>query len=245
MRYLSFLLLSSVLLATCDTDKLAASDWSQIRAEYDRHRHAFVATESGYAARNPGNGWVARLDGKGFTLDADKAAWQWGLELRSVSGQAAVHGYKPSITGNTLTYHRGEQLDEWFTNRPSGLEHGYTVHQRPANGLSFRLAVRGALRASGSGDAVRFTRDGVTVLTYSGLKAWDANRNPLPARMTGYGSELELIVDDSGVKYPVTVDPTIQVAYAKASNPSLYRSVRHQRRDFREYCGRRGVVGRQ
>lgn len=197
---------------------VSQSDWTQIRAEYDRHRHAFVATESGYTARNPANQWVAEFDGAGFTLRGQSQTW--GLELRALSGEAVPAGTDPAVQKDKLTYRRGRDLEEWFINRPSGLEHGYVVHKRPSNGLSFRLAVRGDLRAAGSGDAIQLTRDGVTRLTYSGLKVWDATGKPLHASMTGYGNEIELKVDDTLARYPVTVDPAIQQAYLKASNTS-------------------------
>jgi SAM-dependent methyltransferase len=135
-----------------------------------------------------------------------------------MSGATVAKGSDPAVHNDKLTYRRGRDLEEWFVNRPSGLEHGYVVHKRPSNGLSFRLAVRGDLRASGSGDALQLTRNGVTTLTYSGLKVWDATGKPLPARMTGYGNEIELSVDDTQARYPVTVDPTVQQAYLKASN---------------------------
>jgi hypothetical protein len=196
--------------------KLPESDWAQIRAEYERHRHSFVPTPSGYMARNLGNNWVAEFDGAGFTLRGQSHTW--GLELVALSGVAVAKGTDPSVHKDKLTYRRGRDLEEWFVNGPSGLEHGYIVHKRPSNGLSFRLAVRGDLRASGSGDALQLTRNGVTTLTYSGLKVWDATGKPLPARMAGYGNEIELSVDDTQARYPVTVDPTVQQAYLKASN---------------------------
>jgi len=105
--------------------------------------------------------------------------------------------------------------------------HGFTVHRRPAqlgeaSVLSFDLAVRGTLRprvlpgARGVGfdDA-----NGHAVLTYSGLLAFDADGVVLDARIEADASGLWILVQEASARYPITVDPTVQVAYLKASNP--------------------------
>lgn len=50
---------------------LLANDWASIRAAYEAGRHAFFATEQGHQARSHGNGWRARFDGQGVTLEPD------------------------------------------------------------------------------------------------------------------------------------------------------------------------------
>jgi hypothetical protein len=60
---------------------------------------------------------------------------------------------------------------------------------------------------------------GDDALTYRGLKAWDADGHDLPACFDVKGAnQLVLAVDDAGARYPVTIDPIAQQAYAKASN---------------------------
>ena len=136
--------------------------------------------------------------------------------------------------GGRIAYRWDEALTEWYINDPRGLEHGYTVYQRPeVDGtsragelLQFTLAVRGGLRASASGDgrAVNFmSAGGATVVSYSGLTVFDADGKLLPARfevVTGVGAAdvLRLSVDDHAARYPLTIDPIAQQAYLKASN---------------------------
>ena len=55
-------------------------------------------------------------------------------------------------------------------------------------------------------------------LTYSELKVWDAEGRNLTARFLVERDGVRLIVDASGARYPVTVDPIAQQAYLKASN---------------------------
>ena len=64
---------------------LLRSDWSAIRAEYEKHRHAAYPVEGQpgvWQARNPGQQWRTRFDGRGFLAQPDGAEWRWGLELQ-------------------------------------------------------------------------------------------------------------------------------------------------------------------
>ena len=60
-------------------------DWEQIRAEYERHRHAAFPDADGFHARNFGQQWLARWNGRGVSLEPDGQTWRWGLELAGVS----------------------------------------------------------------------------------------------------------------------------------------------------------------
>ena len=85
--------------------------------------------------------------------------------------------------------------------------------------LRLQLAVRGTLRAQGSGQSIGFADTaGTTVLTYGGLKAWDATGRALPAQMHGEGDRVHIEVAAQDAQYPVTIDPIAQMAYLKASN---------------------------
>ena len=237
-------------------DGLAKSDWTSIRAAYEAGRHAFQPTEGGWQARNPGQQWLTNFDGRGFVAQPNDNAWQWGLELTSYgfSGNERAISGVPAVTaaGQRLTYQWAAGVQEWFVNDQRGLEHGFTLTERPpeisnfkfeisepasqiaapgsqlsnykfqiSNPLAFTLAVRGDLRAALSGDAqgVRFLDGhGATVLTYSGLKVWDADGKTLPSRFETAGAGVRLLVDERGARYPLTIDPIAQQAYLKAEN---------------------------
>ncbi len=159
---------------------LTHSDWKSIRQEYERHRHAAVAVDGDFRARNPGQQWLTRFDGRGFTVEPaiagvepEEARWRWGLELQSygfpghqrvISGQANV-----TAQDNRVTYDWDAGLREWFVNDRRGLEHGFTLVSRPPGAgdsqlgagdprpgagvwLELRLAVRGDLRAQEHAD---------------------------------------------------------------------------------------------
>ncbi|MEZ5352872.1 MAG: FG-GAP repeat protein [Bryobacteraceae bacterium] len=203
---------------------MPAADWSAIRAEYERHRHAAVADPGGYEARNPGQQWMTKFDQRGFTVQPDDGAWSWGLELTSWGSAGRMQESRPAAPAadaNRVRYERGGGLEEWFVNDGRGLEQGFTVRERPEGEAELRLelAVRGGLEPRAEADGVRFVdRSGGAVVRYTGLKAWDADGRVLPARFEVMAARVRMAVDARNARYPVTVDPIAQQAYLKASN---------------------------
>ncbi|MFO0875182.1 MAG: hypothetical protein U0575_14595 [Phycisphaerales bacterium] len=206
---------------------ISASDWSSLRAAYEANRHAALAVDGGYRARNPGQQWTTRFDGRGFVTTPDHAQWTWGLDLVQwglEGSEGEVGGVAPMwADGQRVTYEWDASLSEWYLNDGRGLEHGYTVLARPegAGTLVFTLAVRGDLCPEAQGDArgVRFiASDGATALTYAGLVAFDADGRTLPASIEATCDTIRIHVDDRTARYPLTIDPIAQAAYLKASN---------------------------
>ncbi|MDX1983962.1 MAG: FG-GAP repeat protein [Bryobacteraceae bacterium] len=202
---------------------LTAADWNGIRAEYDRHRHA---VSSGLSARNPGQRWQLRFDGRGFSVEPDGGQWKWGLGLtgygfgggamRPIAGRARV-----TTDLNRVHYDWDPTLREWYVNGSQGLEHGFTLRKRPAGKgkLELRLQSRGGLTPVPAAGSIHFTdAAGRAIVTYAGLKVWDADGKPLPAAMKPQPGGLTIEVDEQAARYPITIDPVAQQAYLKASN---------------------------
>lgn len=209
---------------------LATSDWSGIRAAYEAERHAAHRQEDGtLTAPNPGQKWHTEFDGKGFTVSPDHGQWTWGLELTACGGQP-IPSASSTITheGGKISCQRDTHLTEWFINDSRGLEQGWTIQSKSAGAspastnLTLTLALRGNLKARISADpsSVSFlTQSGTNALSYSGLKAWDADGKNLAARFEDAGKDTILIVvDDRNARYPITIDPLAQQAYLKAGN---------------------------
>lgn len=82
--------------------------------------------------------------------------------------------------------------------------------------------MRGNLIAKLSSDknAVSFCdSNGISILNYGGLKAWDSNGTPLSTRFQLIANQrLAVEIDDRRAKYPIRIDPIAQRAYLKASN---------------------------
>ncbi|MCG8405707.1 MAG: FG-GAP repeat protein [Phycisphaerales bacterium] len=218
-------------------DALSASDWSGIRAAYDVNRHAAFETDKGYQAHNPGQRWRTRFQGRSFLTTPDAGGWSWGLELLSHGREGAERFVDvPSCIhadGERVNYEWDETLTEWYVNDRRGLEHGYTVHQRPEvpiDGvpvpyLRFTLAVRGNLRPRVCDDARNMTFVdvfGAAVVNYSGLTVYDAEGAFVPAWFEAMPASSTavfcIVVDDTDAIYPLTIDPIGHQAYLKASN---------------------------
>ena len=143
-----------------------------------------------FVAWNPGQRWSVSFDRRGFLAQPKGESWSWGLALAGYGyGDSLIKtpplASKVSAEGQRLTYQWDANLEEWFINDERGLEHGFTVQQRPSGAheeaaLAFNLQVLGGLRPEivAAADGVRFLdSEGATALTYSGLKAWDAQRD--------------------------------------------------------------------
>ncbi|MEE2888658.1 MAG: hypothetical protein VX951_14610, partial [Planctomycetota bacterium] len=174
---------------------LTDGQWTSIRAAYEAGRHAVTKVDGAHQARNPGQGWLTRFEDGGFAVKPDAGAWTWGLELRSYgfvgNEQEVGTPSKVQADGGRMSYRWDALLEEWYLNDTRGLEHGYTLHQRPArkasdaqSPLAFTLAVRGGLspQITDNQRGVRFVDpNGGTALTYTGLIAFDADGKDVPA----------------------------------------------------------------
>ena len=105
---------------------LAKSDWASIRAAYQAGQHAVQPVEGGWQARNPGQQWTTKFDGRGFVTEPKGGGWQWGLELKSYgfAGQERAVGGVPGVeaVGQRLSYQWDGAVQEWWVNDGRGLE---------------------------------------------------------------------------------------------------------------------------
>ena len=126
----------------------------------------------------------------------------------------------PSVVGNRVTYQFPDGK-QWFANGPLGLEQGFTITGAPAGEgpLRLELGVSGNVSVSGH-DPTRLTLSDQagTRLTYSGLTAFDAAGHELRATLAASGHRITISVADRGARYPIVVDPFIQLA--KLVDPS-------------------------
>ena len=207
---------------------LSVADWSSIRRQYEQHRLAVFPVAGGYQAQNPLLHWLMRFDGRGFTTQPRSGGWQWGLKLRSYGfpSRMRTHASQPrvSVEGSRVAYDWDSTMQEWFVNDARGLEHGFTIHERPPGSgdrLLVNLTVRGSLRPEVAADGlgVRFVdAHGVTALTYAELVVRDSRGHTFSAQFHEVAGDLRLDIDERGAQYPLYIDPIAQQAYLKASN---------------------------
>ncbi|MDF1837650.1 MAG: FG-GAP repeat protein, partial [Planctomycetota bacterium] len=140
-----------------------------------------------------------------------------GME-EGVSGSA-----KSVVRGGRLQYEWCSGPCEWYVNGTQGLEHGFTFKERPVGSgpLRVRLAVRGNLQGQElpGGNGIGFAdASGEVVLTYTGLRVFDALGVDQAASLTVANGQVQITVDEASAVYPLTIDPIAQEVYLKASN---------------------------
>jgi hypothetical protein len=118
-----------------------------------------------------------------------------------------------AVEGPRAEYHHADGITEWFVNGRDGIEHGFTLTKAPASSHEIQLKIRldGLVAVAGShGDELLLQDEECSPrLRYAGLKAWDADGDPVPATMTPDETGILIAVNDEGARYPLTIDPVI------------------------------------
>jgi hypothetical protein len=158
----------------------------------------------------------------------------WKLGLRGYGYASALQPVDeavPQANSNRVEYRRGP-LTEWYVNGPLGLEQGFTLNERPVEAvqaglhnagqpLTIELAILGNLTAAVDPGKTSLTLTGgpkQAHLRYTGLAAYDATGRALRASLDLREERLLLKIDDTGARYPVVIDPYVQLAELTASD---------------------------
>jgi hypothetical protein len=214
---------------------LERTDWQGILAAHEEWKHAIEAApdrQTGWRAVSAGVGLQATFAERGAEVRMEGGDWRWGLELVSYgvgAEQRSMGEWTPRVrvSGRRIGYQWDGNLEEWYQNRKQGLEHGYTIRERPGEeeaSLELRMSVRGGwkqVEVIDEGRGATFGRQpGEALVRYRGLTVIDAAGREVAARLEWEGeAQLRLIVEDQTAIYPLTIDPTITPqAYVKASN---------------------------
>ncbi|MEY2520290.1 MAG: hypothetical protein QOF24_2049 [Verrucomicrobiota bacterium] len=162
-------------------------------------------------------------------------AWSMALRLQAYGYGKQLVDAPPIVSRqvkeNRIEYERASsnphsairipKLVEWYENRAEGIEQGFTLNDRPErhNGvgpnepLRISLSVTGDLRARNKdeGTIELAKAEGKGGLSYSKLGAQDADGKKLAARMEANadGREIALVVQDTGARYPIVIDPIV------------------------------------
>jgi hypothetical protein len=202
---------------------LSDGERKQMQAEVERVRvaesaelRAISRVSPGLAkAKNPLSGLDVAFTERGVALDRNVGAGEWKASMslarfgREGALEAVAAEAAPQVDGYTINYDRGRGVTEWYDNADEGLEHGFTVKEKPAGDAStlrFEVALEGAVASASPDGALIFAR-GEEKMRYGGLKAWDATGRDLRAEMRPVAGGFAIDVDDAGAQYPVTVDP--------------------------------------
>ena len=176
-----------------------------------------------FFAANPSQQIVARFSDYGAELSSGLQG-KWGVNVRATyyrrgeDRQSLDGAIKPTASGSRVEYDRGE-LIEWFDNRPSGIEHGFTVLHKPfeqgSSELEVGISLAGLKTKSYQGGVQLVSEMGGNVMAYDKLLVWDANGKKLPASMKASAQGASILVADAGAVYPITIDPLFTSFEAK------------------------------
>ncbi|MDA7881406.1 FG-GAP repeat protein, partial [Akkermansiaceae bacterium] len=159
-------------------------------------------------------------------------AWKARMHLLSFAGSNVPLGApaeKSEGNGSRVEYRHRPGLTEWYDDGIAGMEHGYTIAQRPRHlqageEVVLEVALDGLKAADHTeedGSAqLNFNEGSRTVLSYSKLLVVDAQGKKLPATMEPTDVGFSLAYHDAQAIYPVTVDPLISYQEQKLNRPA-------------------------
>jgi hypothetical protein len=144
-------------------------------------------------------------------------AFELGVQTVSVGragALAAVKSPRSRAEGQTLVLAHEGGIDEQFLAGPLGLEHSFTLSQKPAGTGELRIEVAfdGLAPEKASDDRVTLAdASGQVKAGYRDLIAVDVKGHELAAHMELSGRRVVLSIDDQAATYPVLVDPVLWV----------------------------------
>ncbi len=193
--------------------------------------------DSDYQAQNIANRFTTHFDKNGFRIfiDKDERNLKTLWRLKSVGrgehqNEVSTEETKAErnhfeIRYKSVNVFKSISLTEWFENKPEGLEHGFTLPEKPPQesnqNLRLIISVTGDLMAKGDDDGqglTLLTRDGSNVFRYEKLKVWDATSKILPARIFSRNRQVMIDVEDKTAVYPLTIDPIFKPHKALAAS---------------------------
>jgi len=201
----------------------SATRTTATRAEYWAAGEA-LADGRGLQAPNRSQQIRTRFGSEGIRIEPrEEGATPWELHMALVrvgtpGRTIPVAPAPPRAVENRIEYRRAG-LTEWYVNDGRGLEQGFTLEQpldgaRSAGVAHLELALSGSVSPRLRGQSLVLEQGGSAVLSYAGLRSWDARGRDLPSRMEleahgEEGSVLRLVVDVANAEYPVTIDPLV------------------------------------
>src|SRR5262245_39844311 len=183
--------------------------------------------EGGHEAANPKQGYRTVFTREGVEVTGSGrtgGTWRLGMKLTAYGygeRKKAAPAADVKARDDRIEYERrardGGAISEWYVNRASGLEQGFTIAQAPGKRragekLNLWLKLSGDLKArsSESGQAILLNGRGAGAgLRYDKLHAFDTTGREIEASMKLARDQVRIEVADEGAIYPVTIDPTL------------------------------------
>ena len=202
-------------------------EWlSRVSGEIRRSEYGFSKLEDeGWSAPNQAHGLRFRVGCSGIevnALESDSSAGESGFRLlmRAATFGRGKDSQELAPRDILAVGNRAERdlgiLTEWFVNDERGIEQGWTIERQPggdpAEMLWIGLHIEGdfvpQVEPGGRG-ALFVSAEGKGIIRYSGLLACDVSGRELKAELVSGPMGFGVRVDDTGARYPITVDPLL------------------------------------
>lgn len=215
----------------------AVQDAQPIQAQYafsaavgaDQDGYHAIKTNLGYKFENKAQNFSSIFTSEGVKLQNENLVWDMGLKAWGINGSLIpINETLPIANLNRVTYQH-EGIVEWYINGPGGLQQGFTVEyplQNAGSPLTIQLELPENINAhiNEDGTSMTFTgKDGAYLLAYSGLWAFDAADQTLPAYLETNVLQnlLYIVVDVENAVFPITIDPWTQTTKLEASDQAF------------------------
>lgn len=167
-------------------------------------------------ATNSYRGYRCTVSGTGFSLvPDDEQHGGFAFDIRGVGrGHNPVRDWSPmefEVVGAEVRHHAADATAE-YVHSASGLRQNFIVRHAPEGGGALRVEQRITSRDAAAvlvneGDLRFVTSDGNVAASYNDLRVWDSSGRDLRAWFELDGDLLSILVNDSGARYPLTIDP--------------------------------------
>jgi hypothetical protein len=207
-----------------DTDFMAAVFDYIEKSEYDIR---WIDDEAVYKSANRAQNLRFAYFNDGFAVElrdygeGNPKPWELSIRLqafgKTVAPGQGVANQRWTVEGNAAIVSADGITIEYSNDKP-GMRQSFVITERPPGNepLLVHLVVASEQLELAVNEAENFAyfvdAAGEEALRYWDLKVWDADQQPLDARMVKLGPALfAIVVDDEDATYPVVVDPLMWV----------------------------------
>ena len=198
-----------ILLLSCSIEHTPESAQPPTQA----HPERFTELQPGLFLSDQG-AWSAQLSDQSMQLEG---IGEVELRFRSwgrLGAEFPLHNTPPSLAhrpdGTPSVERSFANISEWWTAGKDKVEQGWTVATAPAGSGPLILTVEvdaELLRVAPDHAILRDSFGGIW--RYDDLCAWGATGTPLKIVLEEVQAGLQLVIDDAGARYPLTIDPIL------------------------------------
>jgi hypothetical protein len=192
----------------------------QMQKEIERSEY-FISRKNNvgiYQSPNRKNGLSAAYtaDEMSITPQDKQQHWSFSLTIKGVSADGRTV-YKPvdqplvNMYENAIQFNHNNQFTVEYVNNEQGIRQNFIIQQPGTHiqELTVKLQPENGWQASKRSATSLSFKNKQQLLSYDGLKVWDANGKSLPAHFLVQNNQVQIQVDVKNAIYPVTIDPII------------------------------------